>query len=183
MGEAVERCLGVFYADEDMVGPRDAKWLQILMNVLVGLFRWYGLADNVAKSRTMTCPTGALRLGIYAEDKDLKCTGVGDSYRLRIRQRVSCPECGVEVTAGPITGNHRRIHGTEPEIYWNRLLVSKTEHHLQVYDVRLLRTTKRCPSPLPGCPRSSHTWNGLHLHFSRIMIREEHPNPLPKCKR
>ena len=49
MGEAVERCLGVFYADEDMVGPRDAEWLQILMNVLVGLFRWYGLADNIAK--------------------------------------------------------------------------------------------------------------------------------------
>ena len=31
---------------------------------------------------------------------------------------------------------HRRcVHRTEPEIYWNRLLVSQTEHFPQVFDV------------------------------------------------
>ena len=38
MGEAVGRCLGVFYADDGMVGSRDSEWLHHLMNVLVGLF-------------------------------------------------------------------------------------------------------------------------------------------------
>ena len=36
--EAVRRCLGVFYADDGMVGSRDSEWLQHLMNILVGLF-------------------------------------------------------------------------------------------------------------------------------------------------
>ena len=64
MGEAVGSCLGVFYADESMVGSRDYEWLHHLMNVLVGLFRGYGLTSNVTKSRTMTCQTGALRSGM-----------------------------------------------------------------------------------------------------------------------
>ena len=47
MGEAVGRCLEVFYADDGMVGSRDAEWIQHLMNVLVGLFRRYGLTVNI----------------------------------------------------------------------------------------------------------------------------------------
>ena len=38
MREAVGRCLGVFYADDGMVGSRDSEWLQHSMNILVGLF-------------------------------------------------------------------------------------------------------------------------------------------------
>ena len=67
--------------------------------------------------------------------------------------------------------------------------VSQTEHQPQVYDVIFPRSTKRCPCPFPGCPGSSHTWNGLHSHFISqnwgewIRILKEHPNPLPRCKR
>ena len=53
--ETVGRCMGVFYADDGMVGSRDADWLQHAMNFLVGLFRRYGLEANVEKSCTMTC--------------------------------------------------------------------------------------------------------------------------------
>ena len=35
MGEAIEHCMVVFYADERMVGSRDSEWLQFWMNVLV----------------------------------------------------------------------------------------------------------------------------------------------------
>ena len=52
--ETVGRCVGVFCADDGMVGSRDSYWLQHAMNALVGLFRRYGMAANVAKSRTMT---------------------------------------------------------------------------------------------------------------------------------
>ena len=64
MVEAAGSFLGVFYADESMVGSRYYEWLHHLMNVLVGLFRGYGLTSNVTKSRTMTCQTGALRSGM-----------------------------------------------------------------------------------------------------------------------
>ena len=76
--EIVVRCLGVFYADNGMVGYHNLDWLQNAMNVLVGLFRRYGLASNVAKSRTISCQTGALRTGMSEEAMALKCTGVGD---------------------------------------------------------------------------------------------------------
>ena len=54
MGKAVGRFLGVFYADDVMVVSRDSEWVHHSMNVLLGLFRQYGLADNVTKSRTIT---------------------------------------------------------------------------------------------------------------------------------
>ena len=51
------------------------------MNVLVGFFRRYGLAANVAKSRAITCQPSTLRTGMSEEDMALKCMGVGDSYQ------------------------------------------------------------------------------------------------------
>ena len=65
-----------------MVGSRDKDWLQHSMNILVDLFLWHGLVVNVAKSCTMACQPGALLSGMSAEAKSLKCTGVGDSYRV-----------------------------------------------------------------------------------------------------
>ena len=81
------------------------------------------------------------------------------------------------------------MHSTEPVIDWIRLPVSQTEHQPLVYDVSFLRSTKRFPCPFPGFLGSSHTCNGLRLHFisqhlgDRIRILEEHPNPLPLCER
>ena len=74
LGEAFGSCLGVLYADDGMVGSRD----------LVGLFQRYGLAAKAAKSRSMTCQPGALKLGVSAESKALKCMGVVDSYHVRL---------------------------------------------------------------------------------------------------
>ena len=80
VGENFGRCLGVLYANDGMVGSRDSDWLQHLMNVLIGLFRQYGLTANVSKYRTMKSQPGALRLGISEEAKELKCTRVGYYY-------------------------------------------------------------------------------------------------------
>ena len=54
LGETVGQCLGVFYEDNGMVRFRDSDWLHHAMNILVGLFRSYGLAAKVVKSCTMT---------------------------------------------------------------------------------------------------------------------------------
>ena len=82
--ETVGRCLGVFYSNDGMVGSRDSDCLQHAMNVLVGLFRNDSLASNVAKSRTMTCQPGAFQARISEEAMAMKCTGVGDSYQVRL---------------------------------------------------------------------------------------------------
>ena len=88
MGETIGRCLGVFHAEDGMAGSSNSDWLQHAINVLIGLFRRYGLEANVAKSGTMPCHTGALRTGMSEEAMVLKCTGVGDSYRVRLRRRI-----------------------------------------------------------------------------------------------
>ena len=55
---------GVVENSYSMVGSRYSEWLQHSMNVFIGLFRWYGLTANVAKSRTVKCQLVALRLGM-----------------------------------------------------------------------------------------------------------------------
>ena len=61
------------------------------MNILVGLFQQYGIASNVAKSNTTMCKPVALRPGMSAEAKALECTGVVDSYRMRLWRQIPCP--------------------------------------------------------------------------------------------
>ena len=80
MGETVGRCLLVFYADNGMDGSHESDWIHHATDIMVGLFRRYGLAANVSKSRIMTCQAGALRAGMSEEAMAFKCTGVGDSY-------------------------------------------------------------------------------------------------------
>ena len=82
--ETVARCMGVFYANNGMVSLRDPDWLQHAMNVLVGLFRRYFLAANVAKSHTIPCLPGLLRAGMSEEAMELKLTGVGYTFRVRL---------------------------------------------------------------------------------------------------
>ena len=88
LGGNVGWCLGVLYANDGMADSRDTEWTQHAINVLVGLFRRYGIEANVANSLTMSCQPGALRSGMPEEDKALKCTGVGELYRVRLRRRI-----------------------------------------------------------------------------------------------
>ena len=106
------------------------------MNVLLGLFQWYDLAANVRKSCKMTFQTGILRLGISEEANAMK-------YWVRLRRRISCPECGVELTAGSMTAHLLHMYGTEPAIKWSHLSVSQTEHQPQMYNARFLQSTKQ----------------------------------------
>ena len=105
---------------------------------------------------------------------------------MRLQRRIPCPECLFELTVGSMTAHHHCMHGTVPVIDWGRLPVIQTVHQPHVYNVSSPRTTKRCPCPFPGYPGSSTTCNGLQFHFNmqhwgyRIMILEEHPNPLPR---
>ena len=105
------------------------------MNVLVGLFRRYGLAANVAKSRTITFQPGSLWAGMSEEAMALKCTGVRYSYQVSLQSQIPCPDCGVELTVGSMIAHRRRIHRTDTAIDWSRLPISQKVHQPQVYDV------------------------------------------------
>ena len=64
MGLVLGWCIGMLYVDDGLVGLRDPEWLQGALNMLIGIFRWYGLVANVVKYKAMTCQTGEILSGM-----------------------------------------------------------------------------------------------------------------------
>ena len=65
LGHTVEWVLGGgFYTDDVLLGSWDLGWVQGALNIRIGLFWKIRLSTNVAKSKTMACDPGAIRLGI-----------------------------------------------------------------------------------------------------------------------
>ena len=79
LGHVVDRRLGVFYADNGLLGSRDLEWLQGALNVLIVLFWRINLAANVVKPKTMTFHMGAILLGMLEEYFVHFRTGEGDT--------------------------------------------------------------------------------------------------------
>ena len=67
MGCMVGHSLGILYADDGPLGSQDPEWLQGSLNVLIGLLWRIILADNVAKSKTVTFQTGTIISGMSQE--------------------------------------------------------------------------------------------------------------------
>ena len=77
LGLAVVRCLGLFYADEGVVVLWDPEWLQVALNVLIGIFHPYLLVGNFAKSKFMIFQPVTLRSGVSEETVGRRCNGRG----------------------------------------------------------------------------------------------------------
>ena len=107
------------------------------------------MAANVAKSKTMTFHPGDIISGISEEALRRHSTGKGETYRERLRRKMPCPDCGVEMTAGFMTDHLQKVHIKSPEIYWYRLLARQHENLPHVYEVRFPNTTNKCQCPLP----------------------------------
>ena len=55
LGHAVGWILGMFYAYYGLLVSQDPEWLQVSLNIHIGLFRSICLAANISKSKNMTC--------------------------------------------------------------------------------------------------------------------------------
>ena len=117
-----------------------------------------------------------------------QCMVRGNTYIEKIRSRIPCPDCGVDITAVSMTVHQQHIHGTEPDIDWNRLPVSQMDHIPRVFNVSFQKDTSQFPYSFTGCPGFSWTWNDLRNnlnqhHWGIIMqILEEHPPPSPNLR-
>ena len=78
------------------------------------------------------------------EDVGRRCTVRGATYHEQLRRQIPFLDCRLELTAGSMTTNRRKMHGTKPEIDWNQLLVSQTEHILQVFNASFRKGTYQC---------------------------------------
>ena len=151
-GYAVGWIMVFFYAYNFHICFHDLEWIQGFPNIIIGQFRHIGLMANLAKSKTMMCQLGKIQLGMSEEAVGLKSMSKGDKYLERLRIWMPCQGCGVELTKGSMTAYRRRLHRTDPVIYWDRLQFIQMEHLPQVFEVRFPRVTTKCQCPFPGCP-------------------------------
>ena len=153
-----------YSADDGLLAALEANWLQHALNVLVDIFQRMGLTANTTKTQTMTYFPGRISTGLSAEAYNLRVTGEGKTYRQRQQQRVNRPECGKNYAKSSLKHHRRCQHGGEPEINWNHPLLADQPagHHVISFPRQL--HTKDCP--VPGCPASLCTKQGMRSHFS-----------------
>ena len=162
------RRICVFYADDGILGLQYPECLQGALNVLIGLFRRIGLAANVSNLKTMNFQLGEILLGMSVDEFPRRSTGEGDNYLERLRRRMLCPDCGVEMMEIYLKYHRRKLYGTNPKIDWDRIPVSQHKHLPQVYEIILPRDSIKCQCPFTGCIGSSRNRGGLRNHFKRL---------------
>ena len=80
IGKALGHKMGVFYADDVMIGSGDPIWIQGYINVLIDLFRIIVPEANIAKSKKMICQPGSIQSGMLVEAFTRRITGEGTNY-------------------------------------------------------------------------------------------------------
>ena len=97
---AVGNIIGMFYSDDGIIRSRDPKCLQGDLNLLIGLLFGFGLRSNVTNSMTMTFQTGRVSTWTSYESFNRRIIGDGATYWERLRLRIPCPDCRVDLTYG-----------------------------------------------------------------------------------
>jgi hypothetical protein len=184
IGGQIRDFIACFYADDGLVGARDADWLQHSFGVLTGHFARLGLECNTRKTETMTCLPGAIPHPMSDDATRRRQEGHGDTFRERQRRRVECSICGVAIAQGSLAIHRRRMHG----------LVTMANHDVGPplppipYRVSFPATLRSRNCPVEGCNERLCNRDSLRRHFvyrhfaDTICILEEGPQPLPKCE-
>ena len=63
----VRTCMVLLYSDYSMIGAQDLHWLQNVLNVLIGLFRRYGLVANATNIVNNDMPNQSTMVGSYGD--------------------------------------------------------------------------------------------------------------------
>ena len=68
---------------------------------------------NVPKYKAIMCHPGAIRYGVSEESVGQRIMGRVMKYKERLRRRMSCPGCRVELTTGSMTAHQSLMHRTD----------------------------------------------------------------------
>ena len=159
------------YVDDTSLGSDDPVWLQNSIQYLCECFARVGLATNTDKTEAMTCIPGSLRTHHSEAGYKRRLEGHGDDYRARKRQRMSCPECALDLAIGSLPSHLRSQHGIEA--------VGNTGVAFMVEIPRRYTVTYpppvvlHCACPVEGCIYQSPNANRLRQHFASRHPRDE----------
>ena len=101
----------MFYANNGMVASSDLVWLQGAFNALVGLFDKVGPQTNAGKTVGMVCHPCQAAGNLSTEAYGRRITGMGQSYRERLKDQVACGECGEILAVVSLLINMMTQHG------------------------------------------------------------------------
>ena len=95
----------LFYANDGMVASSDPGWLQGAFNTLVSLFDRLGLWTNVGETVVMVCHTCQAAGNLTTEAYRRRVTGVGPTYRERLKGQVAYGGCGDILAVGSLSSH------------------------------------------------------------------------------
>ena len=127
----------LFYANDGMVASSDPVWLQGAFNALVGLFDRAGLRTNARKTIGMVCHPCQAAGNLTMEAYGRRITGMGQSYRERLRDQVDCGDYGEMLAIGSMSSHLMTRHGRAAGIrqQWTTLATGRAP---QVYRMSFL---------------------------------------------
>ena len=127
-----------------------------MFNVLTDIFDRVGLHTNVGT------PGGILE-SAYTQHG----AGVGPSYRERLRWRIQCLECGVELATGSLMEHCQGKHGVGLG-YQGRLQPPSPTGEAHTYQVSFLAALTCLRCPVEGV----NTRTNLRVHFAQCHVRD-----------
>ena len=111
LGQEGRNQAALFYAKDGMVALLDPVWIQGAFNTLVGLFDRIGLRTNVGKTVGMVFHLCKVTGNLIKEAYRRRITGMGPSYRERIKDQMACRECGEMLATGSLSIHLMTQHG------------------------------------------------------------------------
>ena len=153
----------LFYADNGMVASSHPRWIQGAFNTLVGLFYRVGLRKNSGGIVGMVShpyqAAGNLSTVAYMR----RVTGVGPTYRERLKGKVACGGGGEMLAAGSLSSHVVTKHRREAEI---RQQWSTTAAGIGPQTYRISFPAKGGPRkcPVAGCPGRVATRSAVRVH-------------------
>ena len=171
-----------------MVASSDPGWIQGAFNTLVDLFDRVGLRTNVRKTAGMVCHPFQAAGNLTTEAYGRSITGMGPSYRERLKDQVACGECGEMLEVGSLSSHLMTKHGRAAGRQ-RQCTTPAAGRGSQSY--RMSFTAKGGPQkyPMEGCMGRVATRTTMRVHFvhrhvlDTVVILEEGKLPHPQCAR
>ena len=146
-----------------MVASSDPRWLHVAFNNLVGLFDRVGLRKNVRETVGIVCHPCQAAGNLSTEAYRQRVTGVGPTYRERLKGPVACRKCVKLLAEGSLSSHLMTQHGRAAVKRRKRSTLGVGTRP-QMY--RMSFPAKGGPQkfPVAGCPGRVATRMALQVH-------------------
>ena len=164
LGKEGRHQAALFYADNGMFASSDPGWLHGALKTLVGLFDRMGLQTNAGKTVGMVCHPCQAARNLTTEAYGRRVTGVGPTYRERLKGQVACGECVEMLEVGSLSSHLMTQHGRAAG-RWRKLISLAVGIGPHIYRMSLPAKGGPRKCPVAGCPGRVATRTEMRVHF------------------